>query len=124
MVVALQHDAKAAFADLLDHFIPIGKVLVDLAKIFIGIRVKSIIGGLVEHTDLRLLSRLLLAAARIKLHLLPFIYWEEVDSLVLKDLATLDLPEVRAQYLEGIVRRHGEPLILVRRRRAILFVPQ
>ena len=124
VIVAFEHDTKATFAYFLNYFISVGQVFVDLTKILVWVRIKSIIGCLVKHTYLWLLSWHLLVITWVQFHLLPFIYWEEVDSLILKNLPAFDLPQVGAEYLESIIGCHRETLILVRCRCTVLLMAQ
>ena len=43
VIVAFEYHAETAFTDFFHHFISVSQVLIDLAKIFVRVRVESII---------------------------------------------------------------------------------
>lgn len=103
MVVAPEYHAKTTFTNFLHNFVSVGQVLINFAKVFVRICIKSIIGNFIKNTQFRLLSCHHLIAW-IQLLLLALLHREEVDCLEFKDFPTLNFPEIGAQDLEGIVR--------------------
>ncbi len=123
MIVALQHHSKTTLSESLDDFVPVSKVLIESRDILIALRVEAVVGGLVEHPHVGLGARRR-GVSPITGLLLPLLNREEVNGLVLEHLPLLDVPHVLAKQLEGIVWRHWELYVVVRRSCAVLLVSQ
>lgn len=48
VIVTLENHAETALSDFLDNFIPVTKMLVDFAQVFVRVSVKTVICCLVE----------------------------------------------------------------------------
>lgn len=108
MIVTSHYDTKGAFANFLDDFITVAKVLIEPNNVFIVYVIKPIIGAFIIDAHVTLTA----VALRVHSHVLllfSFFGVEEINLLMLKDLALFDVPEVLPERLECFIRAHWEP---------------
>ena len=91
MVVDSEHYTERAFAQLLNHFIPVAKVLIVTYHILLLVRVKAVVRCVIDFAVARSPRQCLIVVV-----LYPLVDVEEVNGIILIDLPLLVLPEVGA----------------------------